>query len=166
MFGDAGTAFDGAPGQPLPDSKHVHATPRHATPRHATPRHATPRQDKTSQDKTCVVCCASVGSRHVEYLSNNVYACVSAAASGFEDAFDDFPSSTKASESGVSSSYAAPSLEEQFGDFADIGEAQPSSAVTAAEGTVAKERRVADLIAQLPDLTYMLEHSVAPRAPA
>ena len=57
-------------------------------------------------------------------------------------------------------------MEAQFGDFADLDEVHPSGAVAAAEGIAAKERRVAELIAQLPDLTYMLEHSVAQRAPA
>ena len=93
---------------------------------------------------------------------------VSIATSGFEDAFDNFPaSSTSAAESDVASTHAAPAAEASFGDFADLDVAQSNgaSAPTKADSAV-KKRSVADLIAQLPDLSYMLEYSVASRGPA
>lgn len=86
------------------------------------------------------------------------------ATAGFEDAFDDFSRGSTAAESDASGFHAAAGA--QFGDFTDLSDALSSPVAPSGAGSVATERKVADLIAQLPDLTYMLEHSVAPRAPA
>ena len=82
------------------------------------------------------------------------------AASGFDDAFDDFPPTTSAAE--TNSSNAPTAAEAQFGDFADLDEAQPGGTAATGAGSVTKEQTVGDLIAQLPDLSYMLERTVAP----
>lgn len=94
-----------------------------------------------------------------------------AAAASFDDAFGDAfgdfpPSSTAAAETDVSRSHASPSVEAQFVDFADLGEANSAGITGTGAGVAAKQPRVADLIAQLPDLAYMLEHSVDTRIQA
>ena len=96
-----------------------------------------------------------------------MYADVSIAASGFEDAFDDFPaSSTSAAQSDTASTHAAPAAEASCGNFADLDAAQSNGASATETDSAVKKRSVADLIAQLPDLTYMLEYSVAAGGPA
>jgi hypothetical protein len=81
-----------------------------------------------------------------------------AAATGFEDAFDDFPPSP----TGVGATEQDPPFSEpaesQFDDFGSLDVAQPNAANVAGTGT--DPQSVADLIAKLPDLTFMLERSV------
>ena len=113
-------------------------------------------------------------SRH--YLSFRACVCglqCVAAASGFDDAFDDFPPAAAASD------LQPPVQDDDFGaDFAPVAAVSPvqdddfggdfgadfggdvGEDATPPTPAAAQPRGVGDLIAQLPDLSFMLQHSV------